>query len=143
MKRIAGGLAALVLLAACGSNDAPAGSSTATEPAAQTFTMTGVLDLVGGSDHFSNSADGCSGVGGYDDLARGTQVVVYGADGKILGAGEVDPGKMQAGGVICRFPWEIAGIPKGAGPYQYEVSHRGRMTVTEVEARGGVSASLG
>lgn len=104
--------------------------------------MTGEMDLHGYS-HFTHLPGGCSGKGGYDDIAEGAQVVVYAADGKIIGTTRMGTGTILTGDYICHFEWEVPNIIPGAGPYQYEISHRGKLTITEDEARAGLSASIG
>ncbi|MBN9607841.1 MAG: hypothetical protein J0I11_00805 [Actinobacteria bacterium] len=144
MRRIAAALWILVAAsaAACGA----AGSSPATvtttatvtvtaQPsAASTFDLSGDLQLWG-AQHFADDGSSCRGKGGYSDIGQGVAVTVYDASGKIVSAGSVTGSTYDAG--ACKFQWSASGVPSGAGPYQVEVSHRGRMTVTEQDARSG------
>ncbi len=84
----------------------------------------------------------CSGSGGYLDISGGTDVTVYNASGTIVSSGALDDGLAIEGS--CIFDFTVHGVPGNEGPYQVEVSHRGRLTITEANARAGkLSATLG
>lgn len=112
------------------------------------FKMTGSLTLMGNDNYVTagtNSgigANSCSGTRGYSDLAEGAGVTIYGADGKIVGVGSVDYSEDMDG--FCILMWTADDVKGGEGPYQYEVSHRGKLTITEDDARAGrAGASIG
>lgn len=141
--------AAGIAVAACSASTPAAQTVTKTEtvtvtaePSADTFTMNGTLALYGDGNHFTEDGDSCAGKGGYDDLRQGTQVTVYDATSKILGVGQIDTAIYAAG--LCTMAWSVADVAGAAGPYQYEVSHRGKMTISEADAKAGkAAASIG
>lgn len=96
--------------------------------------MSGDVQLWG-SQHFVDDGSSCRGKGGYSDIGEGAAVTVYDASGKIVSAGKITGSTYHAG--ECKFQWSAASIPAGAGPYQFEISHRGKMTITEQDARAG------
>jgi hypothetical protein len=102
------------------------------------FTSHGILTLH--QDGFDEPKQ-CTGYYGYGDIHSGTDVTMWNADGKVLGVGQLGDGFVVAG--ACAFPWTVDGIPGGEGPYQYEISHRGRLTITEPVARGTSLSTLG
>lgn len=77
----------------------------------------------------TTGVDPCKGKGGYADVRPGAQVVFYDSAGVILANGQLDSGVPD--GDQCTIPWTVVGIPIGKGPYQYEVSHRGKLVATE------------
>lgn len=102
-----------------------------------------------GSSSYSSSAyylsgDGsCQGNGGYSDIGPGTAVNVYDSSGAIVAVGELGAGRgsYSAG---CAFSFSVPDVPTGERFYQVEVSHRGKMNLTEDEAQAGSAAfSLG
>lgn len=153
MKRLLAALTTvmLMLLTACGSSG-PATTPTAAPSSSTTvFTMQGTVVLDRGNPNRANvslvDADAkivpCHGRGGYDDLRVGAQVTVYDASGKVVGVGAVDSVSSTAD-KGCRLDWSVPNVPGGYGPYQYEVTHRGKLTITEADARAGLaSASIG
>jgi hypothetical protein len=108
------------------------------------FTLVGSITL---TDDRSVSAlynqDGCHGTGGYSDIAEGAPVTVYNADGRIVSTGTISY-STGLSSTSCYLGFTAFDVPGGQGPYQYEVSHRGRLTFTEDQGRdGSVSATLG
>lgn len=109
-----------------------------------TFDMKGYLHLYGsnyavGSEKINQS---CAGTGGYSDIRDGAGVTVYNADGKIVGTGAL-ANSLDLGG-DCMFGFTVLKVPESAGPYQFEITHRGRLTVSETDAKAGnASATLG
>lgn len=105
------------------------------------FTLHGTLALKG--DHVPAGADytNCEGTDGFDDIVEGAQVTVYDIDTKIVAIGSLGVGKPADGS--CVFEVTVPGVPRGSKFYQVEVSHRGKLQVSEAEARVGLfSASL-
>ncbi|WP_174479457.1 hypothetical protein [Streptomyces hokutonensis] len=51
-----------------------------------TFTLEGAFAL---TEDASDNGSGCAGTGGYDDIAEGTSVTVYGADGDVIATGHL------------------------------------------------------
>lgn len=163
MNRHRGALGALMavglLAAGCGGGGIPAirsaastlpietTASTVESEADDPFTLSGLLTLTGTSRNIrAIGMSGCEGINGYSDIAEGAPVIVYDADGKIIAAGAISDSTLQRGSTTfeCLFSFIVTDIPGGAGFYQYEISHRGKLTISEDDARGGfASASLG
>jgi hypothetical protein len=99
---------------------------TVAPPVAPTMTMTGAFELQG-SENWVDSAGGCSGEGGFNDLTGGASVIVYDATGGYAGAGSLDAGTVS--GTSCLFTIEVSGIAAGSNVYLAEVSHRGKIKV--------------
>jgi hypothetical protein len=105
-----------------------------------TFTLEGTFTL---TDGVSDTGGGCQGTGGYDDIADGTSVTVYGADGDVVGTGELSDSSFD-GMSICTFDIAIEDVPKGEKFYKVEVSHRGTLQLSAEEAENGeLAGSLG
>lgn len=85
----------------------------------------------------SGVSSNCRGAGGYSDILEGAGVTVYDAMGKIVGSGRLEQGSEASSGG-CMFPIAVPAVPGGSAFYQVEVSHRGKITVSEAEARGGM-----
>ncbi|GLZ37749.1 hypothetical protein [Actinokineospora sp. NBRC 105648] len=110
-------------------------------PGPQRFTLRGTFELHAGSSMTRGSGNTCAGTGGYSDIASGTSVTVYDGSGTVLGVDYL--GTPLAVGSICTFQFGVA-VTAGHDYYQVEVSHRGKITVTEADAKAGkVSATLG
>lgn len=110
------------------------------EPA--TFTLEGAFALT--DDAISDGDGGCRGDydGGYDDIAEGTSVTVYGASGDVVATGEL--GDSTYDSYTCTFDIAVEDVPKGEKFYKVEVSHRGTLQLTAEEAENGeLAASLG
>ncbi|MFJ9638657.1 hypothetical protein [Streptomyces sp. NPDC101178] len=108
-------------------------------PAPTTFTLTGAFALTDGA---TEDDEGCSGTGGYDDIAEGASVTVYNGAGEIAATGNLGTATYVAG--ICLFDVSIGDVPKGEKFYQVEVSRRGKIQLTAKEAESGdFSATLG
>lgn len=104
-----------------------------------TIAATGALQLPLSK---TTGTDPCKGTGGYADIRPGAQVVFYDNAGAILATGQLDNGTLT--GDQCTLPWTVVGIPAGKGPYQYEVSHRGKLVVTEEQISSqSLAATLG
>jgi len=105
-----------------------------------TFTLKGTFSL---TDAISDGDGGCRGTGGYDDIAEGTSVTVYDGAGKVAATGVLGQSKYNGIGA-CRYKVAVDDVPKGEKFYQVEVSHRGKVQLTQKEAEAGeFGASLG
>jgi hypothetical protein len=142
---IAGAIAAVTIAAANTGGPLPvapmpaaptSAATTAAQPA--TFTINGGLAL---HEPIVPRSGTCGGTGGFSDIRGGTGITVWNASGTIVGAGTLDLGTVA--GVTCVFTWHVDNVPAGQGPYQYEIAHRGRLTMTESSARGMPIAELG
>ncbi|ATE58379.1 hypothetical protein CNX65_25245 [Actinosynnema pretiosum] len=100
------------------------------------------MTLLGGGSDFAAVGD-CEGTRGYDDISEGTQVSVYDASGTIVAISELTNSNYLPGG-LCRFTFAVPDVPDGERIYQVEVSHRGKISYTEADARAGeVNLTLG
>lgn len=129
----------------------PASTSAAEPPL---FIMSGSVTLTDSEGvSGTRSAAKCFGNGGYDDLRVGAPVVVYGPDGAMVAVGAINdaishPHDMPLGKTTypsdeCEFTFAVPSVPTGLKIYSYEVTHRGKLPVTEAAAKAGVSASIG
>jgi len=106
-------------------------ATTSTGPA--TFTLHGAFAL---TEDASDNGSGCQGTGGYDDIAEGTSVTVYGADGDVIATGHLGDSDSPSYGT-CTFDVSVPDVPKGEKFYKVEVSHRGTLQLTTEEAQNG------
>lgn len=117
---------------------------TAAGPGApETFTLEGSFEL---TDEVSGDGAGCKGGydSGYDDIAEGTSVTVYGAGGEVVATGALGDSELGEDGTTCTFAVSVDDVPKGEKFYKVEVSHRGTVQLTAEEAEnGGLAVSLG
>jgi hypothetical protein len=108
----------------------------------ETFTLEGAFTLT--EDTVTTGDDDCSASydSGYDDIAEGASVTVYGASGDVIATGELGDSKMVS--YNCRFKIAVPDVPKGEKFYKVEVSHRGTIQLSAKEAENGeLAASLG
>jgi len=108
---------------------------------ASTIDVEGTLTLT--TTSLSVDDNGCSGTGGYDDIATGAQVVISDDSGKTLqivslGVGMPDNPDLTTS---CSFTF-TATVPAGKGFYGVEVTHRGVVKEPE-SAIATVSLTLG
>lgn len=85
----------------------------------------------------------CYGESGYDDIEDGAEVRVTDEDGTLIGSGNLESGRMDAGD--CVFKFEVPDV-KDTSYYSVEVSHRGGLSFSksEMESNGWeVHATLG
>ncbi|MFD6549429.1 hypothetical protein [Streptomyces sp. NPDC058398] len=81
---------------------------------------------------------------GYEDIAEGTSVTVYGAKGDVVATGSLGDSKPSDSGLACTFKIAVEDVPKGEKFYKVEVSHRGTVQLSAEEAKAGeLAASLG
>ncbi|MGW6273676.1 hypothetical protein [Streptomyces sp. NPDC055060] len=108
------------------------------KPAA--FTLEGTFTL--NEDAVDIDGD-CAGTGGYDDIAEGTSVTVYGASGDVIATGRLGESKPGSYGT-CTYAVAVDDVPKGEKFYKVEVSHRGTLQLSAKEAENGkLASSLG
>lgn len=107
-----------------------------------TFDFIGALTLI---DENGPKSGSCTGINGYDDIHGGTAVTVYDGAGTLIGTGQLDEGLRNPFDGNCLFGFTVADIPRLKGFYQYEISHRGKLSLTEAEATavGSIQAVLG
>ncbi|SER54366.1 hypothetical protein [Actinokineospora terrae] len=134
-RRSGQGLVAAVFVALCatlGGGLAWVASANEPPPAPTTFDLRGTFTLY--DDDFDAHAQGCAGNGGYTDIATGTPVTIYDGD-EVLAAGVL--GKGHEGDGECEFAFTVRGVPIGVRTMGVEVSHRGKITFSEQDARAG------
>jgi hypothetical protein len=110
-----------------------------------TFTLKGSFALTDSvyTDPDDNSCRG-SADSGYDDIAEGTSVTVYGADGDVIATGSLGESESDEDGGICTFKIAVPDVPKGQKFYKVEVSHRGTVQLSGEQAENGeLAATLG
>lgn len=83
----------------------------------------------------------CEGMGGYDDIAQGAEVVVRDSQGDRVGVGHLGAGK-GAGESSCRFAFSVSDVDSDSKLLSVEITHRGEITFKRAEA-GAVDVSLG
>jgi len=108
-----------------------------------TFTLNGEFVL---TDEVLTVGDSCRGRAGsgYEDIAEGTSVTVYGAKGDVVATGNLGNSKISDTGLACTFKVAVEDVPKGETFYKVEVSHRGTVQLSAKEAENGeLAASLG
>jgi hypothetical protein len=98
-----------------------------------------------------SSCDG--GFGGYSDIGPGTDVVVRGEGGQVIGTAQLGDGRStsmeeavgeRVGG--CIWSTTVSGVPTGEDFYSVEVGDRGTQTYSEEQlndAKWSLSLSLG
>lgn len=116
--------------------------------AAERFDLTGALELHGKTLHDGSGL--CMGQGGYSDIAESAPVSVYDGTGSVIGTGRLargddhgwTPNDSTERSNQCWFAFTVS-VP-GSDFYQVEVSHRGKLTVSQSDARSGkVELALG
>ena len=105
-----------------------------------TFTVNGAMVLVDDSAGYTQG-EACSGLGGYDDIDKGTDVVVKDAAGKTVALGSLKAGKGLDG--ECAFLFTVNDVPDGLKFYGVEISHRGTVQYTQAQMKKGPTLSLG
>lgn len=121
---IVGAVVAAVVLISAGSDPVPAAS----------FTVRGTVAI--DADGATSNGQACYGIGGYNDMREGAQVVVYDAAGAVLARGSLGPGKYSGSltDAKCSLPFAVGGVAGGHDNYQVEVSHRGRTVLPQARA---------
>lgn len=112
-------------------------------PGAQRFTLTGTVQVSGGSSDLPTVAvvgDTCHGENGFDDMKIGTTVTVTNSDGKVVAVGAVDGATPS--GVDCVMSFTVPDVPS-SDFYGVEVAHRGSVQFSRDQAKSGVVLTLG
>ncbi|MFF9178973.1 hypothetical protein [Streptomyces sp. NPDC014793] len=110
-----------------------------------TFTLKGTFALTD-SVYTDPDDDSCRGSAdsGYDDIAEGTSVTVYGAKGDVIATSSLGQSNSDEMGTTCTFKITVPDVPRGEKFYKVEVSHRGTVQLSAKEAENGeLAASLG
>lgn len=118
-------------------------SSAGGDGADPTFVLRGTLTLTG-DNILSNNGSSCMGTGGYDDIAAGTSVTVYDANGGVVATGALGDGSRDSTETTCSFPLSAADVPSAPNFFSVEISHRGKITISRADAEAGMfAATLG
>lgn len=100
------------------------------------------MTLTGDNVPSGDTSEDCTGYSGYDDITAGASVTVYDSTGAVVATGSLGTGKPDS--AACVFPVRVSDVPGGSKFYQVEVGHRGKVTVSQAEAKAGeFAASLG
>lgn len=90
---------------------------------------------------YSEAGDTCVGAAGYDEVAKGAQVVISDDAGKTLAIAHLDAGTTAEDESSCLFSF-AATVPAGLKFYGFTLTHRG--TVKQEESQlSNVQLSLG
>lgn len=125
----------------------PAATSTTTAP--DTKSVIGNVALYSDSYGVKYRTDGtCTGIGGFDDITEGAQVVIADGSDNTLAIGSLLKGiTFPATGTTkksCAFAFNVPNVPMDQPFYKVSVTHRGAVTFTQDQMRdGGVDLSLG
>ncbi|MGS0688938.1 hypothetical protein ACVBEQ_27950 [Nakamurella sp. GG22] len=103
--------------------------------------MSGELSMPRDAIDWPVGSKDCFGYQGYSDIKEGTSVTVYDGD-EILAVGNLEAGVLGDGDV-CTFLFAVSEVPLGRKFYQYEISHRGRLTVPSGDVQNLQSSELG
>lgn len=130
--------AAAVLLAAGGT----AGWFLARSTGPGKFNVTGQLEMADTSGTLPGALCAPSGAG-YSDIHPGAQITVTDEAGRVLGLGQLEPGRAVPGGA-CVLPFTVRDVPADRPFYGVEIVHRGivRYPAATV-ASGKVRVTLG
>lgn len=131
------------------SNDKPASpaAAAATVTSAASFTLNGTFTLKLGAFQWNHGADGntpCAGYQGYADIAAGTPVVITDQGGAVIATGQLGTGSATVDTTTgratqCTFTFAVTAVPNRPF-YGVTVSHRGTVTYSAAQARGGQAA---
>jgi hypothetical protein len=106
-----------------------------------TFTLHGTIAVVDQGSLLNRDSAGsaCAAPAGYDDVTAGAQAVVKTSNGNTVAYGTPGAGTWVWDGSAdsCTFPFTVAGIPTGGGPYSVEVGHRGAVDFTQADTEKG------
>lgn len=109
----------------------------------QTFTVKGGLVIVD-SSVIPTGTKTCAATGGYEDIDKGTSVVITDAAGKTIALGKLDEGRsIPDANDECAFFFTVKNVPDGQKFYGIEVSHRGNVKYSLKEMKKGPVLSLG
>jgi len=99
------------------------------------FTLNGEMSLYHDWGPKLSALDRCEGMGGFSDIVQGTPVKVYDAKGAVVATGALGLGTPSKDKPWCVFPVRVAHVPGRSKFFEVEVSHRGRIKISNKEAR--------
>lgn len=113
-----------------------------------TFKVTGTMTISGtpGDDlHPVLGVPGaCEGIGGYDDLVPGAQVILTDSASHTLALGSVGwATDSKPGATSCTLPFEVDKVPAGKRFYGVQIGHRGAVQYTEAQLKDGPALTIG
>lgn len=129
--------AAVVIIVIAGA----AGYFAVSSQKSKTFTTHGEVDVRGDATTVRVGAGTCSGIGGYDDLNVGAEVVISDSTGKTLAVGAIT-GASGPNLSECDLVFNID-VPSGKKFYGVSVTHRGIAQETEAQMKAGVQLTIG
>lgn len=146
-------IAAVLLLAACGSNtDQVSDSPTPSTPA--TLTVAGTVTVEAdtmSSEHAMGGA--CVTDGGYSDIRTGAQVTVADSAGKAIALGALESGyvtevfgpgtAVEGMAYKCSFGFTVNDVPSSEQIYSVGVSHRGKVNFTRDKLNEPLALTIG
>ena len=106
---------------------------------ASMIAVTGSLEL--STSSAATLAGHCAGSGPYGDIVPGATVTITDAAGTTVALGSLGTGNVTTN-KTCGFPFALS-VPAGKGFYGIEVSHRGRLQLTEAKLAGPIQLTLG
>jgi hypothetical protein len=145
MRTAAVTILVVVFAAGCGGGS-DSTAQTSSTPSASPLTAVGSMSVRGGGvPAFGSEGEPCVALGGYTDIAEGTQVVISGEDGTTLAVGRLQSGEITVGGGFrsCRFYFTVPDIPPGHRFYELEVGRRGSLQYTAQDLKGHIALTLG
>ena len=97
-----------------------------------TYRIVGSFELFGkeADDFASLGPSGCTGIGGYSDIATGQQVIIRNQSGDIIATSQFEPDP-TASSKDCRFVF-VAEVPD-ATFYSFEIGRRGELAYSKQE----------
>jgi hypothetical protein len=143
---VAGGATLAVVVLGGRDNSTPSASA---GPAAggAPLTVNGSLSLAQTVGGWMNLDDvNCTGMGGYDDIRIGTQVVVTDEKGTVVATGALLGGQIVDLGYEprkCKFAFSVGPVPRGHSFYGIQVSHRGVIQYTQQQLMNKPELKLG
>lgn len=111
--------------------------------ASSTVSITGSVQVTLPEDDIWPSP--CTGMGGYSDIAAGTQVVISDETGTTIAVGRLQPGVAIGTppvGHACRLRFSV-NAPGGHSFYGIEISHRGRLQYPRAALDQPLALTLG
>lgn len=128
----------------------PAAATSSASSSAADFTLAGKLTLKWSTGAFERTDSGvCAGSGGYSDIVDGAAVTITDQGGTVIATGQLDVGRANVDTatnrpIDCTFTFSVMHVPDGKTFYGVTVSHRGAISYSAAQAKGGqVGLSLG
>jgi hypothetical protein len=110
-----------------------------------TMTVTGSLLLTYSTGVLNLDDVNCQGMGPYDDIKPGSQVVITDQSGAVVATAALGTGKLIGSGLTrqCQFSFTANSVPKGHTFYGIQLGRRGSIQYTESDLDRGPQLKLG